>query len=67
MKFLGRGKEEKGLGLVGGEGKEGAWRYVLSLYAIIREKGGTEGGREIYRKEKAGSQCTCLWRDSAVV
>jgi hypothetical protein len=31
---------------------------VFSLYAMIREEG------ERYRREKAGSQCTCLWRET---
>jgi hypothetical protein len=39
MKFLGRGKEEKGLGEGEGKEEEDASKYAFSLYAIIREKG----------------------------
>lgn len=40
MKFLGRGKEEKGLGEGEGKEEDASKYYAFSLYAIIREKGG---------------------------
>lgn len=58
MKFLGRGKEEKGLGKE--RERRRMPRSMPSLPMLSLER--REGAR--HSREKAGGQCSCLWRET---
>ena len=74
MKFLGRGKEEKGLGFGGGEGKEDAWSLEVCLLSLCyhcgTEEGRDTGGKRLDANAPAFGerQCSsvewCLWGSS---